>query len=99
MLGRQSGAMMAGRFGLVHKRERDLDGGPTPRVAVRKRDDCVAQLLAAVHDIADFDDIHQAAERLNAIQAWIRREARAAAADPIFDDEASAAFHVSPFIA
>lgn len=60
---------------------------------VRDRSDCLIQLLGAFHDIADFDDIHQAAERLDAVQAWIRREARAAAA--LLAEDASAMFEVS----
>jgi hypothetical protein len=48
------------------------------------RDDCLEQLLEAFADIADRDDIHQAAERLARIQQWISREAEKAAADPIF---------------
>lgn len=55
---------------------------------VRSRADCLIQLLNAFQDIADFDDIHQAAKRLDIVQAWIRDETRAAAADIIFDDEA-----------
>jgi hypothetical protein len=46
--------------------------------------DCIEQLLEAVNDIADRDDIHQAADRLRRVQEWIRREAASAAADPIF---------------
>ena len=48
------------------------------------RDECIAQLLDAIADI-DRDDIHQAAECLARVQAWITREAERAAADPIFD--------------
>jgi hypothetical protein len=48
------------------------------------RAECLEQLLEAVVDIADRDDIHQAAERLARVQDWIRLEAEAAAADPIF---------------
>ena len=48
------------------------------------RTECLEQLLEAFADIADRDDIHQAAERLARIQEWITREAEAAAADPIF---------------
>lgn len=50
------------------------------------RDDCLEQLLLAFRDIADRDDIHQAAERLAAVQQWIHDEAERAAADPIFAD-------------
>ena len=45
---------------------------------------CLEQLLAAVADIADRDDIHQAAERLRLVQDWIDRETAHAAADPMF---------------
>jgi hypothetical protein len=48
------------------------------------RDECLEQLLEAFVDIADRDDIHQAAERLARVQEWIRQEAEMAAADPIF---------------
>ncbi|HTZ36734.1 MAG TPA: hypothetical protein VMB84_11955 [Stellaceae bacterium] len=48
------------------------------------RADCLEQLLEAFVDIADRDDIHQAAERLARVQEWIRREAERAAADPLF---------------
>ena len=52
--------------------------------AVSGRADCLEQLLEAFADIADRDDIHQAAERLALVQDWISREAERAAADPIF---------------
>ena len=55
-----------------------------PPVEVVSRADCLEQLLEAFRDIADRDDIHQAAQRLGLAQAWIRREADRAAADPIF---------------
>jgi hypothetical protein len=48
------------------------------------RAECLEQLLEAFGDIADRDDIHQAAERLARVQEWIRREAERAANDPIF---------------
>jgi hypothetical protein len=48
------------------------------------RSQCLEQLLLAFRDIADRDDIHQAAERLAVVQRWIRAEAERAAADPIF---------------
>jgi hypothetical protein len=51
---------------------------------VVNRTECLLQLLAAFSDIADRDDIHQAAERLVLIQEWIKREAVLAAHDPIF---------------
>lgn len=59
---------------------------PAPPGPVRTRAACLEQLLAAFTDIADRDDIHQAAERLARVQEWIRREAEAAAADPLFAD-------------
>jgi hypothetical protein len=52
--------------------------------ALLARAECLEQLLEAFADIADRDDIHQAAERLARVQDWIRRETEAAAADPIF---------------
>jgi hypothetical protein len=52
--------------------------------AIFGRTECLEELLAAFVDIADRDDIHQAAERLARIQEWIRREADHAASDPIF---------------
>jgi hypothetical protein len=48
------------------------------------RIECLVQILAAFFDIADRDDIHQAAERLALVQEWIKRETVVAAADPIF---------------
>lgn len=57
-------------------------GGATSQA--RARADCLEQLLEAVRDILDRDDIHQAASRLAMVQEWIRREAESAAADPIF---------------
>jgi len=47
---------------------------------------CLEQLLEAYRDIADLDDIHQAAQRLALVQEWIRSEAERTAADPIFLD-------------
>ena len=38
------------------------------RTPVRTRIECLQQLLWAVRDIADHDDIHQAAERLALVQ-------------------------------
>jgi hypothetical protein len=46
--------------------------------------ECLEQILEAFRDIADRDDIHQAADRLKRVQDWIRRAAASAAADPIF---------------
>jgi hypothetical protein len=46
--------------------------------------ECLEQILHAFGDIADRDDIHQAAERLEFVQQWIKLEAERAAADPIF---------------
>src|ERR1700722_8859224 len=44
--------------------------------------DCLEQLLEAFSDIADRDDINQAAERLALVQEWVRREAEQAAKKP-----------------
>ena len=58
------------------------DGGAPSRVASEA--ECLEQILEAFRDIADRDDIHQAAARLERVQAWISRAAELAAADPIF---------------
>ena len=50
------------------------------------RIECLEQIIRAFRDIADRDDIHQAADRLTLVQAWIQSEAERAAADPIFFD-------------
>jgi hypothetical protein len=50
------------------------------------RSECLEQILCAFGDIADRDDIHQAAKRLEFVQQWIKHEAERAAADPIFVD-------------
>jgi hypothetical protein len=61
--------------------------GPTAAAApLVAREACLEQLLEAFQDLADRDDIHQAARRLALVQQWIRREAESAAADPIFAD-------------
>jgi hypothetical protein len=64
----------------------ELDGSvvePPPR-PLASRADCLEEILQAFRDIADRDDIHQAAHRLVLVQEWIRNEAQRAAADPIF---------------
>jgi hypothetical protein len=68
--------------------ERDADclAEDVSRTFARTRIECLQQILGAFRDIADHDDIHQAAERLALVQDWIQREARSAAADPIFID-------------
>jgi hypothetical protein len=53
------------------------------QIRLRRRAECLEQLLLAFADIADRDDIHQAAARLEAVQAWIRQEAQYAAYDPL----------------
>lgn len=58
-------------------------GGATADARL-SREDCLAHLLEAFADIAERDDIHQAAERLARVQDWIKTEAEAAADDPIF---------------
>jgi hypothetical protein len=55
-------------------------GSPTPST----RQQCLEQILWAFFDIADRDDIHQAAARLGFVQQWIG--ASRAAADPVFAD-------------
>jgi hypothetical protein len=54
------------------------------RKPLRTRLECLEQILRAFRDIADRDDIHQAADRL--AQDWVRDEAERAAADPVFVD-------------
>jgi hypothetical protein len=49
-------------------------------------DDCLDLLLLAFRDLADWDDIHQADQRLKLVRRWIRAEAQRAATDPIFAD-------------
>jgi len=60
------------------------DGNAEPAIA--SRNDCLEQILEAFCDIADRDDIHQAAARLRLVQDWIKLEAARAAADPVFRD-------------
>jgi hypothetical protein len=45
------------------------------RNSPNSRAECLEQLLEAFSDIADRDDIHQAAERLARVQEWIKRDA------------------------
>jgi hypothetical protein len=68
--------------------EHDLEGRAerASRGRIANRIDCLDQLLRAFCDIADRDDIHQAALRLASVQEWIRSEAASAADDPIFVD-------------
>jgi hypothetical protein len=56
------------------------------RAPLRTTTECLQQILWAFRDIADRDDIHQAADRLAMVQDWIQNEASRAAADPIFLD-------------
>lgn len=60
-----------------------LDDGAAPS-PVASEAECLEQILEAFRDIADRDDIHQAAARLAGVQDWIRHAAKRAAADPIF---------------
>src|SRR5689334_14097484 len=48
---------------------RELEG---LRSTLRSRIDCLEQILRAFHDMADRDDIHQAANRLALVQEWIQ---------------------------
>ena len=86
---------MAEKVNTVRRNAAGTNSNVAPFEAIYNRSECLLQLLGAFHDIADFDDIHQAAERLDAIQAWIRREARCAAKDPIFNDDIAADFPVA----
>ena len=61
-----------------------IAGNPTPGSPPRTRQQCLEQILWAFFDIADRDDIHQAAARLGFVQKWIGVEASRAAADPVF---------------
>jgi hypothetical protein len=69
-----------------------FEGDPDDRAATVARNplctriECLEEILQAFHDIADRDDIHQAADRLALVREWIRNEADRAAADPIFVD-------------
>jgi hypothetical protein len=77
-----------GTSDLLRSVEGNLDScvGNVLRSTLRTRIDCLEQILQAFQDIADRDDIHQAAHRLVVVQEWIQNEARCAAADPIFVD-------------
>lgn len=61
----------------------DRSARPPPKRRLA-RSDCLAQLILAFRDIAEYDDIHQAAVRLALAQQWICEETERAAADPIF---------------
>ena len=65
---------------------RGCDRPVASRKLLYTRLECLEQILGAFRDIADRDDIHQAADRLASVQEWIRNEAERAAADPIFID-------------
>ena len=64
----------------------DCDRPATSRKLLDTKLECLEQILGAFREIADHDDIHQAANRLASVQEWIRNEAKRAAADPIFID-------------
>jgi hypothetical protein len=64
----------------------DSSAEEAPRGDTFGRFECLQQLLQAFFDIADRDDIHQAAQRLSLVQQWIRDETDRAAADPIFSE-------------
>jgi hypothetical protein len=66
--------------------EQDFGRARATRKPLRTRLECLEQILRAFRDIADRDDIHQAADRLALVQEWVRNEAEQAAADPIFVD-------------
>jgi hypothetical protein len=77
-----------GTSDLLRSVENTFDGcvGELPQVTPATRIDRLEQILQAFRDIADRDDIHQAADRLAWALEWIRGEAERAAADPIFID-------------
>jgi hypothetical protein len=64
----------------------DFGSARAMRKPLRTRLECLEQILRAFRDIADRDDIHQAADRLALVQDWVRDEAERAAADPVFVD-------------
>ena len=64
----------------------DSDRPTASRKLLDTRLESLEQILRAFRDIADRDDIHQAADRLASVQEWIQNEAERAAADPIFVD-------------
>ena len=66
--------------------EQDFGSAAATRKLLRTRVECLEQILRAFRDIADRDDIHQAADRLALVQEWVRNEAERAAADPVFVD-------------
>jgi hypothetical protein len=71
---------------LPRPEEQDFGHAAAPRKPLRTRVECLEQILRAFRDIADRDDIHQAADRLALVQEWVRNEAEQAAADPVFLD-------------
>lgn len=62
----------------------DCDLAEPAAPAVADKAQCLEHILRAFLDIADRDDIHQAAERLELVRQWIDGERERAAADPIF---------------
>jgi hypothetical protein len=62
------------------------DCAPEAASPMPARTECLELILCAFFDIADRDDIHQAAERLTWVQRWIENETERAAADPLFAD-------------
>jgi hypothetical protein len=67
---------------LIHRRFPVLAHTRTPPPAISTHDQCLEQLLQAFADLADREDIRQAAERLARVQEWIRHEAALASEDP-----------------
>ena len=61
------------------------DCAPEAASPMSARTECQL-ILCAFFDIADRDDIHQAAECLTWVQRWIENETERAAADPLFVD-------------
>jgi len=75
-------------LGLPQTVDNDLERrvGEPLQSPLATRTDCLEQILQAFRDIADRDDIHQAAHRLAVVQQWICKEAECAEVDEIFRD-------------
>jgi hypothetical protein len=74
------------------RRRRGAGGPGTAGLAAPacSRAKCLDLLSLAFDDLADRDDIHQAAQRLRLVLGWIECEAERAAGDAIFSDTATA---------
>jgi hypothetical protein len=70
---------------LIQRRFPILVHSRTPPPAISGREECLEQLLEAFADIADSDDVQQAAERLALVHEWIRHQAEQTATKPPSD--------------